>query len=278
MALIGAAELALRGRYRRMVLPPEPPLGARITFVALGDSITAGWPGPPDMAWPARIEARLRAAYPDVAWHVVNAGAPGSTAPMGYARFNQEVAAHRPQLTLIAFGLNDCYQGRHALDRWFEARTPSGPGRSYVWRALQARGARISWRLGWLADPVPERVPAPFPRTSPEGFSAALAALVDRAQDIGSQPVLLTMTPVSEQMTPEARALLADYAAYNARIRAVAAQRDVPVVAFSGRAPAGAFVPDGLHLTDSGQQWVADQVYTALEAVGLWAALARRAQ
>jgi len=134
--VLGVAELALRARYRRRVLPGTPSGPGKGTVVALGDSITAGWPGSPDEAWPALIEARLRTAYPDVAWQIVNAGTPGNTAPMGYARFNREVAAHAPDGVLIAFGLNDCHRARHALDRWFEARMPSGPGRSYVWRVL----------------------------------------------------------------------------------------------------------------------------------------------
>ena len=146
--LLGLGELALRARYRQLVLPAGGAKPDAVTIVALGDSITAGWPGPPEQAWPARLEARLRAAYPAAAWRVVNAGAPGETAPMGYARFDRSVAAHAPDLTLIAFGLNDCHRYRHALDRWFEARVPVGPERSYLWRALQARVQRISQRLG----------------------------------------------------------------------------------------------------------------------------------
>lgn len=278
--VLSAAELALRARYRRLVLPPEPRHGGKVTVVALGDSITAGWPGPPDQAWPALIETRLRTAYPDVAWQIINAGTPGNTAAMGYARFNREVAAHAPDVALIAFGLNDCHRARHALDRWFEARVPSGPGRSYVWRALQARVARISRRLGRLVDPAyaPETAPAPFLRTSPARFSAALSALIDRSRDIDSRPVLLTMTPMLEQTPPDECALRAECSAYNARIRAVAAKRGIYVVELASRAPAGALLTDGLHLTAIGQQWTADRVYETLKAAGLWDTLARRAR
>jgi len=274
--VLSAAELALRARYRRLVLPPEFRHRGKVTVVALGDSITAGWPGPPDQAWPAVIETRLKAAYPVVAWRVLNAGTPGNTAPMGCARFDREVAAHGPDVALIAFGLNDCHRARHALDRWFEARVPDGPELSYVWRALQARVARIGRRLGWLADPISETAPAPFLRTSPAGFSAALSALVDRTRDIRGLPVLLTMTPMSEQTPPDVRALLEECAAYNARIRTVASQHGVPLVELADDAPDGAFTVDGLHLTATGQQWAADRVFETLEAVGLWAALARR--
>ncbi len=121
-ALLGLGELALRARYRQRVLPAGRVRAGAIMIVALGDSITAGWPGSPDQAWPALLAERLRIAYPTAAWRVANAGAPGNTAPLGYARFDQDVAAYAPDAVLIAFGLNDCHRACHALDRWFEAR------------------------------------------------------------------------------------------------------------------------------------------------------------
>ena len=129
-----------------------------------------------------------------------------------------------------------------------------------------------------MAEPAyaPELTPAPFLRTSPERFSAALSALVDRTRNIRGLPVLLTLTPISEQTPPDVRALLEECAAFNARIRTVAAQRGVPLVELAGDAPDGAFTVDGLHLTAIGQQWAADRVYETLEAAGLWATLARR--
>ena len=275
MILLALAELALRARYRQHVLPTGRNNPAGVTLVALGDSITAGWPGPPDQAWPARLAARLRAEFPPVTWRIINAGAPGDTAPMGYARFDRQVAVHGPDIVLIAFGLNDCRRSRHALDLWFAARVPVGRERSYIWRALRARVARIQHRLGRLTDPVPETTPAPFLRTPPERFAAALSALIDRTRDILGRPVLLTMTPMSEQMPPDERTLLEEYAAYNVRIRAMASQRGVPLVELADDAPDGAITVDGLHLTTIGQQWIADQVYTTLEAAGLWAELTR---
>ena len=130
---------------------PAGPAPTRCTIVVLGDSIAAGSPGLSDRAWPALLASRLRAEYPNITWQVVNAGVPGSTAPMGYARFDRAVAAHVPDVVLIAFGLNDCHRARHALDLWFEARVPIGPERSYLWRAVQARVARIepAAGLGW---------------------------------------------------------------------------------------------------------------------------------
>jgi hypothetical protein len=136
--------------------------------------------------------------------------------------------------------------------------------------------AWISRRLGWLADPIPETAPAPFLRTSPAGFSAALSALIDRTRDIRGKPVLLTTTPLPEQIQPDVRALFEACSVYNAQIRAMASRRGVTLVELADHAPDGAFAVDDLHLTPVGQQWAVDRVFSVLEAAGLWVALARR--
>lgn len=282
ISLLIAAELALHARYRRHVLPPTLREQGYVTIVALGDSITAGWPGPSDQAWPALIEARLGAEYPDVPWQIVNAGAPGNTAPMGYLRFNREVAAHAPQVVLIAFGLNDCNLARHALDRWYERRVPVGAARCYLWRTVAARLERWGRQWGWLHRPTAEVAPQPFPRTTPDGFSAALAALAGRSRDIGARSVLLTTTPLAAITAPDVQIRADVCAGYNDRTRAVANTNRVPLVDLAAGhgadLPAGAFMTDGIHLTAAGQQWTADQIYTTLAAAGLWRELARRAR
>ena len=116
----------------------------------------------------------------------------------------------------------------------------------------------------------------PFFRTSPAGFSAALAALIDRTRDIGSRPVLLTMTPLAEDAPPDVQAIFGECAAYNMRIRAMAEKRGVPLVDLADPMSTDAFAADGLHLTSAGQQRAADRIFATLEAAGLWATLARR--
>ena len=129
-------------------MPRARPAPGRITLVALGDSIVAGWPHGLDLAWPARLAERLQAAYPDVQWRVINAGVPGETAPKGYARFERDVAAAGPQLVLIAFGLNDCYPAHSGIDRWLEGDVPNGVRRSFLVRAGAARADRLGRRFG----------------------------------------------------------------------------------------------------------------------------------
>jgi len=277
MALLIAAEFALRLRYRRYVMPRATPAPGRVTLGALGDSIMAGWPYGLDLAWPALLAERLQAAYPDVQWRVTNAGVPGETAPKGYARFERDVSAAGPQLVLIAFGLNDCYPVRYGMDRWLEGDVPNGLRRSFLVQAGAARADRLGRRLGLLPLPSPERTSQAAtrtlqaaPRTSLQGFADALQALVDRAEVLGIKPVLLTMTPLAQSDVEGVVVRAAIYPAYNEAIRLVAARNSLPVVELAAGEPSGAILPDGFHLTAAGQAWVARQAFEQLAAAGVW--------
>ncbi len=270
VALLTATELALRLRYRRRVLPSVIAEPGRVTIVALGDSITAGAPGDRAAAWPSLLADHLAAADPRIAWRIVNAGVSGDTAPLGYARFERDVAAAGPRLVIIAFGLNDCYPARHGMDRWFEAWTPRGLGRSYLWRAIQVRRTRWARRLGLLPLPLAEEGSLPIPRTTLAGFAEALDALVARTRDIGAEPILLTMTPLAEAAVEGVPARAATYPVYNRIIRARAAAHRAALIELAAGAPPDAFEPDGFHLAAAGQAWVAGQIFRQGEQAGLW--------
>jgi acyl-CoA thioesterase I len=78
------------------------------TIVALGDSLTAGFGVRRSEAFPARIDARLKAANYPV--RIANAGLSGDTTAGALARFDFAV----PQGTnglLLAIGANDMLQG-----------------------------------------------------------------------------------------------------------------------------------------------------------------------
>ena len=77
------------------------------TVVAFGDSIVEGY-GQPE-GWPDILGRDLAARYPGV--RVINAGVSGDTAADGLRRIQKDVLAHRPDLVLIAFGLNDMKNG-----------------------------------------------------------------------------------------------------------------------------------------------------------------------
>jgi lysophospholipase L1-like esterase len=270
LALLIVAEFVLRLRNRRYIVSRATPAPGRITLVALGDSIVAGWPYALDLAWPALLAPRLQAAYPDVQWRVTNAGVPGETARQGYARFERDVAAAGPRLVLIAFGLNDCYPARYGMDRWLEGDVPNSLRRSFLVRVGAARVDRLGRQLGLLPLPAPELMLQGAPRTSLQGFEDALQALVDRADVLGAQPVLLTMTPLAQSDVEGVVVRAAIYPAYNEAIRLVAARNSLPLVELAAGAPLGAILPDGFHLTATGQNWVAQQAFEQLAAAGVW--------
>jgi acyl-CoA thioesterase I len=92
---------------------------APVRIVALGDSLTAGFGLPREAAFPARLEAALKAR--GLAVEVANAGVSGDTASGGLARLDWSV----PQGThavIVELGANDALRGvdpavtRSALD------------------------------------------------------------------------------------------------------------------------------------------------------------------
>jgi acyl-CoA thioesterase I len=83
--------------------------GRPYTIVALGDSLTAGFGLRRSEAYPARLDARLRAAsYPA---RIVNAGLSGDTTAGALARFDFAVPNGTNGL-LLAIGSNDMLQGQ----------------------------------------------------------------------------------------------------------------------------------------------------------------------
>lgn len=89
--------------------------GRPVLIVALGDSVTQGLAEPDhflhDQVYHAHLKRRLERQYPLATFSVINAGADGQTAVDGLKRFDRDVAAHQPDLLLIAFGLNDASLG-----------------------------------------------------------------------------------------------------------------------------------------------------------------------
>ena len=77
------------------------------TVVAFGDSIVEGYQQPE--GWPEILGRNFAGRYPGV--HVINVGVSGDTAGDGLRRIQKDVLAHRPDLVLITFGLNDMKNG-----------------------------------------------------------------------------------------------------------------------------------------------------------------------
>jgi acyl-CoA thioesterase-1 len=77
-------------------------------ILVLGDSIAAGFGLPPEEAFPARLESKLRAAGHDV--RVINAGVSGDTTAAGLARLDWALGA-RPDFAVVELGGNDMLRG-----------------------------------------------------------------------------------------------------------------------------------------------------------------------
>ena len=90
------------------VLGPAVATDRTPEVLAFGDSITAGFGLPPNEAFPARLEARLRAQ--GIAAHVVNAGGSGDTTADGLARLDWSLA-EKPDVVILELGANDALRG-----------------------------------------------------------------------------------------------------------------------------------------------------------------------
>src|SRR5206468_8835900 len=109
--------------------------------LAFGDSLTAGLGLPAKAAFPARLEARLRAD--GVAAHVVNAGLSGDTTAGGLARLDWALA-DKPDIVILELGANDTLRG-------IEPKTVRANLDAMIGK-IQAKGAKVLL-MGMRAPP-----------------------------------------------------------------------------------------------------------------------------
>jgi len=72
--------------------------------VALGDSITYGWPFTPEVSWVEAINGFD-------GWQAINAGIPGDTLMDMADRLERDVLRYKPQAVTVMGGTNDFYHG-----------------------------------------------------------------------------------------------------------------------------------------------------------------------
>ena len=125
-----SSDLAIRGRLRcaalaisgvllGMTIGWSSAIAKTTEILVFGDSIAAGFGLPAGEAFPARLEAKLRADGLDV--HIVNAGNSGDTTADGLARLDWSLA-DKPDFVILELGANDALRGagpqqtRAALD------------------------------------------------------------------------------------------------------------------------------------------------------------------
>lgn len=95
--------------------------GEPLTVCAFGDSITNGGDASaPELIYWQRWLAALRARYPRAKIEGINGATGGDRTIEGLQRLQEKVLSRKPDLVLVAFGMNDQNVGSTPLDR-FEA-------------------------------------------------------------------------------------------------------------------------------------------------------------
>lgn len=263
-------EAPATGLRRETEAQPAQMPGARGTIVVLGDSIAYGWGLLYHQSFPAVLERLLHeGATPEGRWRVVNAGVPGDTALMGWARYARDVTPFRPQMVILCFGLNDAALRRTQFDaqreRLFQAeRNAWARLRVILGRVLGGAWSVCAARAGGRHRGEVRREPSP--RVRPRLFVAALRALVRRACREGAHVCLMAMTPMSEFIVSQPQRRV--YERYGGLIQEVCRRERVPLVAWRALGPTFSPEPmlaeDGLHLTAAGQEWLAAILYAHL--------------
>jgi lysophospholipase L1-like esterase len=85
-----------------------------VNIVAIGSSTTAGEGDIPP--YPARLQAALRRRFPGPEINVINKGLGGQEAPEEFKRFEQDVIALAPVLTIWQVGTNAIFHDGYDLD------------------------------------------------------------------------------------------------------------------------------------------------------------------
>ena len=91
-----------------LLLLGAPSTAGEPRIAALGDSLTAGFGLAREDAFPARLEAALRAGGHQ--WQVIDAGVSGDTSAGGLARLDW-VLADAPEIVIVELGANDGLRG-----------------------------------------------------------------------------------------------------------------------------------------------------------------------
>lgn len=133
------------------------------TVVFLGDSLTAGLGLARSEAYPALVEARIRAA--GLGWRVVNAGVSGDTSAGAKARLDW-VFRDRPALLFVCIGSNDGLRGLPVAE--LEANL----------RAILDRAKRERCRVVLAGAMLPEN----YGRTYREAFRAVFPRVAKEAK------------------------------------------------------------------------------------------------
>lgn len=191
----------------------EKPAG-KWRIMALGCSTTLGWGVDDEQSYPARLEARARAAgSPDV--EVINAGQPGYTSFQGLWLWDDRLAAYDPDVVLIGYVVQDARRSAWT-DRSQAVLTQDHRylkdhllWKSKVYLGLRALVGSVQIRAKERpTGAAPDDASGVF-RVPPAEYRENLTALIGRARAVGATPVLFGYPLEVEGYTAEHRAALA---------------------------------------------------------------------
>jgi lysophospholipase L1-like esterase len=95
-----------------------------VLYVALGDSVTAGWLEhgvlDSDAAYPTLFRRRLTSLFPHAMISVLNQGLGGENVEGIVERLDRDCVRHRPHLITLCVGLNDARSGQSGLNAFRE--------------------------------------------------------------------------------------------------------------------------------------------------------------
>ncbi len=95
-----------------------------VVYVALGDSVTAGWLEhgvlDSEAAYPSLFRRKLASLFPHAMISVVNSGLGGDGSDGLLSRLERDCLRYAPQLVTVCVGLNDARKGREYVQTFSE--------------------------------------------------------------------------------------------------------------------------------------------------------------
>jgi lysophospholipase L1-like esterase len=177
-----------------------------VTIVAFGDSTTA--PRGSLKVYPGLLESDLREK--GVPARMINAGVGANTTAMARKRFEKDVLAHKPQLVIVSFGINDA-----AVDVWKDATTPRVPIQRYkdnlrhFVKELRETGAKVVFftpnPLAWTPKLRDLYGKPPYDPSTDAGFNILLDEYAEAMRKVAKEKkaVLVDARKAFEQRAGE---------------------------------------------------------------------------
>ena len=209
-----------------------------IKIVCWGDSITAAREVAPEDRWPALLEQMLRKKFPEKKIDIVNSGVGGATSREGLERFEDDVLSHKPDFVICEFG-NDTLlrSGKHVpVDEYYRNLKKAA-------QLLDAQGGKI--------------ILVTFPPFNDDDWYSWASALICK-ENLDTYKTFGGINKFCQQ--------------YREKTRLLAQELPCPLVDLYGTIKAASgnpamespTQPDGVHLTEKGNELTAHAVFDTI--------------